>query len=73
MSTTTRRNRTPYATALIAAALAALLSACTQTGTESTAKVDEPMPAATATDASAPEAMPEVVIVASREGPDSRG
>ena len=73
MSTTTRRNRTPYATALIAAALAALLSACTQSGTEATAKVDEPKPAATVTDASAPEAMPEVVIVASREGPDSRG
>ena len=51
MSTTTRRNRTLTATALIAAALAALLSACTQSGTEETAKVDAPKPAATATDA----------------------
>jgi type IV pilus biogenesis protein CpaD/CtpE len=73
MSTTTHRHRTLTATALIAAALAALLSACTQSAPESTAKVDEAKPAARMIDASASEAIPEVVIVASREGPDSRG
>lgn len=64
MSTTTRRSRTVLASALSAAVIAALLSACAQT---------DSTPNARAADAQATEAMPEVVIVASRERPDSRG
>jgi hypothetical protein len=70
MSTTTRRPRTPYARALYAAAIAALLSACAQ--------APDPTPTVSAAEASSAESaadasMPEVVIVASRERPDSRG
>jgi type IV pilus biogenesis protein CpaD/CtpE len=72
MSTMTRRTRTTSATALCAAALVALLSACAQTDSTPTARVDETKPTATA-EVNGQEAMPEVVIVASRERPDSRG
>jgi type IV pilus biogenesis protein CpaD/CtpE len=73
MSKTPRHKRTPYAAALYAAAIAALLSACAQTDQTPTVRADEAKHAPGTADASPTEAMPEVVIVASRERPDSRG
>jgi hypothetical protein len=74
MSTMTRRPRTPFATALFTAAIAALLSACAQTDPAPTARADETHQTSAATaEISGTEAMPVVVIVASRERPDSRG
>jgi hypothetical protein len=80
---TTPRKRTPYAHVLYAAAVAALLSACTQTTEPTpTAQVVEQVAVApdVSADAGMPEVvvvaqrtMPEVVVVASRSRPDSRG
>ena len=72
MSTMTRGLRTPFVTAITAAAIAALLAACAKTDPTPTARADETKQAPAAAEANATEAMPEVVIVASRERPGSR-
>jgi type IV pilus biogenesis protein CpaD/CtpE len=80
MSTRTHRPRTPYARALYAAALAALLSACAQKAPTPAAQLVDVDAAPQAVEATMPEVvvtasreMPEVVVVASREHANSRG
>jgi hypothetical protein len=60
-------SRVPYATALYAAAVAALLSACTQSSVESLPKETSSHVSETASE------LPEVVITASRETPKAIG
>ncbi len=80
MSRTTHRPQTPYARALYAAALAALLSACAQKDPTPAAQLADANAAPVAVEAAMPEVvvtasreMPEVVVVASRVHTDSRG
>ena len=61
------RSRVPYASALYAAAVAALLSACSQSDVEPAPKATTIHLSETASD------MPEVVVTASRERPKSNG
>jgi hypothetical protein len=68
MSYRKTRSRVPYASALYAAAVAALLSACSQSpGVEPAAEVTPIHLSETASD------MPEVVVTASRERPKANG
>jgi hypothetical protein len=60
-------SRVPYASALYAAAVAALLSACSQSGVEVAPKGTTIHLSETASD------MPEVVVTASRERPKANG
>ena len=60
-------SRVPYASALYAAAIAALLSACTQSGVEPLSKETSSHVSETVSD------VPEVVITASRETPKAIG
>jgi hypothetical protein len=60
-------SRVPYASALYAAAIAALLSACTQSSVEPLSKETGTHVSETASD------VPEVVITASRETPKAIG
>ena len=60
-------SRVPYASALYAAAVAALLSACSQSGVEPAPKATTIHLSDNASD------MPEVVITASRERPKANG
>jgi hypothetical protein len=66
---TTPRKRAPYAHVLYAAAIAALLSACTQTS-EPTAAAQPVEQVAVAPEVSTDAGMPEVVVVASRTMPE---
>lgn len=69
MSFRKNQSRVPYARVLYAAAIAALLSACTQSA-------EEPEPAASTTTIHLSESssdMPEVVVTASREQPKAIG
>jgi hypothetical protein len=61
------RARVPYASALYAAAVAALLSACSQSGVEPAPNATRTHMSETASD------MPEVVITASRERSRANG
>jgi hypothetical protein len=61
-------SRVPYASALYAAAVAALLSACSQSGVE-----PAPKPAAIHLSETMPSDMPEVVVTASRDRPKADG
>jgi hypothetical protein len=60
-------SRMPYASALYAAAVAALLSGCSQSGVECAPEATTTHLSETASD------MPEVVITASRERPKANG
>jgi hypothetical protein len=60
-------SRTPYASALYAAAVAALLSACSQSGVERASE------ATTIQSSEANSDMPEVVVTASRDLPAVSG
>jgi hypothetical protein len=60
-------SRVPYASALYAAAVAALLSACSQSGVEPAPKETTIHLSETVSD------MPEVVVTASRERPKANG
>jgi len=60
-------SRIPYASALYAAAVAALLSACSQSGVERATEATTIHVSETASD------MPEVVVTASRERPKANG
>ena len=61
------RSRVPYASALYAAAVAALLSACSQSHVEGAPEATPIHLSETASD------MPEVVITAARERPKANG
>ena len=67
MSNRKVRSRVPYASALYAAAVAALLSGCSQSSVEPAAKPATIHLSETTSD------MPEVVVTASRERPKANG
>ena len=67
MTYSKRGSRVPFASALYAAAVAALLSACTQSSVEPLPKDTNIHLSETASD------LPEVVITASREKPKAIG
>ena len=68
MSNRKAGSRVPYASALYAAAVAALISACSQSSVEPAAE-----PATLHLSETTPSDMPEVVVTASRERPKANG